>query len=93
MTRVERADGPDPIGPELVLVDPDLAARVRASPAEPAAPFVPAAEARPHRRRLKGLLGSAAALAGFGALTAFGLSAGTEPAAAQYQYGGNRSPT
>jgi hypothetical protein len=31
----------EPVSPELVLVDPELAARVRASPAEDRAPYVP----------------------------------------------------
>jgi hypothetical protein len=87
--RGERLDGSEPISPELVLVDPELAARVRATPVEyPVAPSARHTASRPHGRRLRGLLASAAVLTGFGGLTAFVLPAGTTPAAAQYQYGG-----
>jgi hypothetical protein len=87
MRRGEMLDGLEPISPELVLVDPELAARVRATPVERAAPAVIDATPRPHGRRLRGLFASAAVAAGFGGLAAFGFSAGTPPAAAQYQYG------
>jgi ABC-type sugar transport system substrate-binding protein len=90
MRKGEMPDGSEPISPELVLIDPELAAHVRASHVEsPAAPPASQAASRPHSRRLRGLLVSAAVLAGLGSsLTALGLSAGTPPAAAQYQYGG-----
>lgn len=87
-------DGLEPISPELVLVDPELAARVRAArighaAVGHAAPAAIDATPRPHGRRLRGLLASAAVAAGFGGLaTLFAFSAGTPPAAAQYQYGG-----
>jgi hypothetical protein len=81
-------DGSEPISPELVLVDPELAARVRASPVEHAAPSGLYATSRPHGRQLRGLLASATVVAGLGGLAAFGLLGGTPPAAAQYQYGG-----
>jgi hypothetical protein len=87
MRRGERLDGSEPISPELVLVDPELAARVRASPVEHAAPVALHATSRPHGRWLRGLLASAALVAGLGGVAAAGLSAGTPPAAAQYQYG------
>jgi hypothetical protein len=87
MSRGERLDGLEPISPELVLVDPELAARVRASPVAHAAPPGRHATSRLHGRRLRGLLASSAVLAGLGGVAAFGFSAGTPPAAAQYQYG------
>jgi hypothetical protein len=77
MRRGERPDGP--ISPELVLVDPDLAARVRSSHVEHARSAL-------SRRRLRGLLAPAAVVAVLGVLAASGLSAGTPSAAAQYQY-------
>jgi hypothetical protein len=80
-------DGLEPVSPELVLVDPELAARVRASPVEHAAPVALQATSRPQGWRLRGLLASAAVAAGLGGLAALGLPAGTSPAAAQYQYG------
>jgi hypothetical protein len=87
MRRGERLDGLEPISPELVLVDPELATRVRAAPVEQAALAAPHATSWLHGRRLRGLLASAALAAGLGGLAAFGLSTGTPPAAAQYQYG------
>jgi hypothetical protein len=87
----ERLDGSEPISPELVLVDPELAARVRAAPVEHAAPATIDAMPRPHGRRLRGLLASAVVAAAFGGLATFAFSAGTPPAAAQYQYGGKVS--
>jgi hypothetical protein len=85
--RGERLDGLEPISPELVLVDPELAARVRAAPGQHATAATLQAASRPHGWRLRGLLASAFVAAGFGGLATFGLSAGTPPAAAQYQYG------
>jgi hypothetical protein len=83
MSEGERRDGLEPISPELVLVDPELAARVRASTAEHVAPSV---ASRSHGPRLRTLLASAVAVAGLAGLAAFTFSAGTSPAAAQYQY-------
>lgn len=83
MSEGERRDGFESISPELVLVDPELAARVRTSTVEHVAP---SATPRSHGRRLRGLLACAAFVAGIGGLTAFSLSGGTSPAAAQYQY-------
>jgi hypothetical protein len=88
MRRGEMPDGSEPISPELVLVDPDLAARARAAPVEQAAPAAVDATPRPQGRRLRGLLASAALAAGLGGLATLGFSGGTSPAAAQYQYGG-----
>jgi len=81
-------DGSEPVSPELVLVDPELGARVRASSVEHTAPAELHATSRPHGRRPRGRLAAAALVAGFGGLAvAFGLSGGASPAAAQYQYG------
>jgi hypothetical protein len=77
MRRGERPDGP--ISPELVLVDPELAARIRSSPVEGTTP-------RRRGRRLRSVLAPGAVLAILGVLAASGLSAGTPSAAAQYQY-------
>jgi hypothetical protein len=85
MRRGERPDGFEPISPELVLVDAELADRVRASPVEDAGPSAHTA-ARPPSRPLGKLLVPAAVAAVLGALAASGLSAGTPSAAAQYQY-------
>jgi hypothetical protein len=82
MSEGERRDGLEPISPELVLVDPELAARVRASTLDHVAP---SAAPRSHGRRLRGLLASVAVI-GLGGLAAFTFSSGTSPAAAQYQY-------
>jgi hypothetical protein len=83
MSEGERLDGLEPISPELVLVDPELATRVRASNVEHVAP---SATSRSHGRRLRTLLASAVAVVGLGGLAAFTFSSGTSPAAAQYQY-------
>jgi hypothetical protein len=88
MSKGEMPDGSEPISPELVLVDPELAARARAAPVEQAAPAPVDATPRPQGRRLRGLLASAALAAGLGGLATFAFSGGTPPAAAQYQYGG-----
>jgi hypothetical protein len=89
MRRGEGSNGFEPISPELVLVDPELADGVRASPVEQAAPSALHAASRLRGWRLRDLLGSAAvvAVAVIGILAASGLSAGTPPAAAQYEYG------
>jgi hypothetical protein len=86
MSEGERQDDLEPISPELVLVDPELAARARASTVEKAALSVPHTTSRRHARRLRGLLASAAVVAGLGGVAALSFSAGTPPAAAQYQY-------
>jgi hypothetical protein len=85
MRRGESPDGFGPVSPELVLVDPELAARVRASSVEDAEPSALHATSRLLRRRLKDL-GLAAVVAVVGVAAAFGLSSGTPSAAAQYQY-------
>lgn len=85
MRRGERPDGFEPVSPELVLVDPELAARVRASSAEHVAPSALHATSR-QGRRLRNLLAPAIIAGVLGVLAASGLSAGTPSAAAQYQY-------
>jgi hypothetical protein len=86
MTRGEGPNGWEPISPELVLVDAELAARVRASPLEDAAASAPRAKSGVRGRRLRALIVPAAVAAVVGALAASGLSAGMPSAAAQYQY-------
>jgi hypothetical protein len=88
MRRGERPDGFEPVSPELVLVDPELAARVRESPVEHAAASAIQATSRRRGRRLGSLFGPAiiAGIGILGVLAASGLSAGTPSAAAQYQY-------
>ncbi len=83
----ERLDGFEPISPELVLVDPELAARIRALPAQHAAPSALQATSRHHGRRLRGLLASVAVTAILSAAVAAGILAGPHAASAQYQYG------
>ncbi|SRR6266496_1475242 len=83
----ERLDGFEPISPELVLVDPELAARIRALPVQHAAPSALYATSRHHGRRLRGLLASVAVTAILGAAVAAGILAGPHAASAQYQYG------
>lgn len=78
MGRGESRDGP--ISPELVLVDPKLAARLRALPGEEGISMV--RSRRPRRR----MIVSAVVVAILGVLAASGLSAGTPSAAAQYEY-------
>jgi hypothetical protein len=87
MNEGERLDGLEPISPELVLVDPDLAARVRSLPVEHAAPSALATTSRHHGRRLTRLLASAAVTAIAGGAVAAGILAGPKAASAQYQYG------
>jgi hypothetical protein len=87
MREGEGLDGLEPISPELVLVDPELAARVRVSPVEHAAPSALHATSRPHRRRLRRLLASVAVTAILGGAVAAGILAGPNAASAQYQYG------
>jgi len=87
MREGERLDGLEPISPELVLVDPELAARVRVSPVEHAAPSALHATPRPHRRRLRRLFASVAVTAILGGAVAAGILAGPNAASAQYQYG------
>jgi hypothetical protein len=83
--RGERPDGFEPVSPELVLVDPELAARVGASPVEHVAPSGLDPTSR-RGRRLRNLLAPAIVAGVLGVLAASGLSAGTPSAAAQYQY-------
>jgi hypothetical protein len=87
MNERERLDGSESISPELVLVDPELAARVRALPVEHTAPSALLATSRRHGRRLRGLLASAAVAAIVGGAVAAGILAGPKAASAQYQYG------
>ncbi len=85
MIRGENQDGLEPISPELVLVDPDLAARVDASRVEHrAGPALPATSRL--RGAMKRVLGPVVVVAVLGVLAATGMSAGTPSAAAQYQY-------
>jgi len=86
LTRGEGPDGSEPVSPELVLVDPELADRVRALPVEHATASAPHAPSRIGGRRLRALLVPVAVAAIFGVLAASGLSGGTSSAAAQYQY-------
>jgi hypothetical protein len=88
MREGERLDGFEPISPELVLVDPELAARFRASPVGYGpAPSALHATSRPRSRRLTRLLASAAVTAIVGGAVAGGILAGPNAASAQYQYG------
>jgi len=87
MREGERLDGFEPISPELVLVDPELVARVRALPVEHAAPFAFHARTRRGGRRLRALLASTAVTAILGGAVAAGILAGPQAASAQYQYG------
>jgi hypothetical protein len=82
MSRGESRDGFEPISPELVLVDPDLASRVHAAPA------THRAEPSGSRGgRLRGAFAPVVVVAVLGLLAAAtGMSAGTPSAAAQYQY-------
>lgn len=82
----EREDGFEPISPELVLVDPELAARARASTVGHVAPSTEHAASNGRATRLKRLLAPAAGVAVLGILAASGLAAGTPSAAAQYEY-------
>jgi hypothetical protein len=86
MRKGERPDGFEPISPELVLVDPELAARDRASPVEDTTPTAQHAMSRLPGRGLRGLLAPAIIAGILGVVGASVLSAGTPSAAAQYQY-------
>ena len=86
MNEGERLGGLEPISPELVLVDPELAARVRALPVEQA-PFALHATTTHRGRRLRVLLASTAVTAIVGGVVAAGILAGPQAASAQYQYG------
>lgn len=86
MSRGESQDGFEPISPELVLVDPDLAARVRTSQVEHRAGPAVHATSRLRVRGVKRLLAPVAVVAVLGVLAATGMSAGTPSASAQYQY-------
>jgi hypothetical protein len=85
MSRGENQNGFEPISPELVLVDPDLAARVRTSQVEHRAGLALQATSRLHGGRLGYVLGPVL-VAVLVVLAATGMSAGTPSAAAQYQY-------
>jgi hypothetical protein len=87
MSEEERLGGVEPVSPELALVDPDLAARLRAAPARQGAPSAPLATSRRPGRRLTRLLASAAVTAILGGAVAAGILAGPDAASAQYQYG------
>src|SRR4029453_12780249 len=76
MNEGERLDGLEPISPELVLCDPTLAARVRASSVQGVAPSALVTTSRPHGRRLRGLLASTAVTAILGGAVAAGILAG-----------------
>jgi hypothetical protein len=86
MRKGERPDGFEPVSPELVLVDPELAARHRASPVEDATPTAQHATSRLPGRRLRSLLAPAVVAGILGIVGASVLSTGTPSAAAQYQY-------
>jgi hypothetical protein len=83
MRRGESPEGFEPVSPELVLVDPELAARVRASPVEQSSQQ---ATSRLPGRRLRSLLAPAIIAGVLGVAAASGLASGTPSAAAQYQY-------
>jgi hypothetical protein len=85
MSKGERPDEFEPTRPDLGRVDPELAARDRASPAD-ATPAAPHATSRLRGRRLRSLLGPVIIAGVLGVAAASGLSAGTPSAAAQYQY-------
>jgi hypothetical protein len=87
MNEGERLDGLESISPELVLVDPALAARVRASSVQGVAPSALVTTSRPNGRRLRGLLASGVVTAIVGGAVAVGILAGPKAASAQYQYG------
>jgi hypothetical protein len=86
MRRGENPDGFEPISPELVLVDPDLAGRVRASPVEHRAGPALRATSRQRGGRLRRVVAPVVVVVVLGVLAAMGMSAGTPSAAAQYQY-------
>jgi hypothetical protein len=86
MRRGENPDGFEPISPELVLVDPDLAARVRASPVEDRAGPALRGTSRQRGGRLRSVVAPVVVVVVLGVLAAAGMSAGTPSAAAQYQY-------
>jgi hypothetical protein len=83
-----RLDGFEPISPELVLIDPELAARARVSPRGygPTPALLPAAS-RSRGRRLPRLLASAVVVPVLAVAVAAGVVAGPKAASAQYQYG------
>lgn len=87
MRRGENQDGFEPVSPELVLVDPDLATRVRASAGEHRAGPALRATSGLRGGGLRRVLGSVVVVGVLGVLAAaIGTSAGTPSAAAQYQY-------
>jgi hypothetical protein len=86
MRKGERPDGFEPVSPELVLVDPELAGRVRASPVEDVTSAGQPTTSRLAGRRLRSLLAPVTIAGVLGLVGASVLSAGTPSAAAQYQY-------
>jgi len=84
LTRGERPEGVEPVSPELVLVDPDLAGRLRGSPGEHAAASAPRISARTGRRRLRAVLVAALAVGAVASIAGAVSSPGPPPAAAQY---------
>ena len=86
MRKDENHDEFEPISPELVLVDPDLAARARTSQLEHRAGPAMHATSRQRARRLRRVLAPVVLVVVLGVLAAMGMSAGTPSAAAQYQY-------
>ena len=86
MSRGENQDGYEAISPELVLVDPDLAARVRTSPVEHRTGPALHATSRQRGGRLRRVVAPVVMVVVLGVLAAMGMSAGTPSAAAQYQY-------
>jgi hypothetical protein len=84
VTRGERPDGVEPVSPELVLVDPDLAGRLRGSPGEHAAASGPGVSARTGSRRLRAVLVAALAVGAIASISAAVPSPRPPAAAAQY---------
>jgi hypothetical protein len=88
MNEGDRLDGFEPISPELVLVDPELAARVRASPlGYGPGPFAHEPTSGARGRRLTRLAASALVTTILGIAVAAGALVGPRAASAQYQYG------
>jgi hypothetical protein len=84
LRRRESRDGVEPVSPELVLVDPDLAGRLRGSPGEHAAASGPGVSARTGSRRLRALLVASLAV---GAVLSIGAAVPSrDPPAAASQY-------
>ena len=84
LTRGESPDGVEPVSPELVLVDPDLAGRLRGSPGEHAAASGLGVGARTGSRRLRAVVVAALAVVAIASISAAVPSPGPPAAAAQY---------